>query len=73
MGFEEHYGYLECGPGGEQPMLSSRRIQQMSDAMMIVNHTLKMIQDGTSSVVQQPEGGDGYGRAGFGHAGGMNL
>ena len=73
LGFEEHYGYLECGPGGEQPMLSSRRIQQISDAMMIVNHTLKMIQDGTSSVVQQPEGGDGYGRAGFGHAGGMNL
>ena len=73
LGFEEHYGYLECGPGGEQPMLSSRRIQQISDAMMIVNHTLKMVQDGTSSVVQQPEGGDGYGRAGFGHAGGMNL
>ena len=52
---------------------------------MVVNETLKvMMMDGSggsssgdgnnsSSLPPQPSGVDGYGRAGFGHAGGMNL
>ena len=77
LGFEELYGYMECGPGGGK-MLGSDRIRDISDAMMVVNETLKIVEgsygdgDGGGGLVQ-PEGGDGFGRAGFGHAGGMNL
>ena len=78
-GFEELYGFMECGPGesnedGEHhSMLGLDRIQQISDAMMVVNQTLKIMEDSLGAGVEQPEGGDGFGRAGFGHAGGMNL
>mmetsp|Transcript_37736 Transcript_37736/g.90955 ORF Transcript_37736/g.90955 Transcript_37736/m.90955 type:complete len:554 (+) Transcript_37736:302-1963(+) len=72
LGFEEIYGYMECGPGGGK-MLPHERIQQISDAMMIVNQTLKIMEGNDSEAQAQPEGGDGFGRAGFGHAGGMNL
>lgn len=41
--------------------------------MMIVNHTLKIMQDESNLDIIQPQGGDGYGRAGFGYAGGMNI
>jgi len=71
LGFEELYGYLECGPGGGK-CLGLDRIQQISDAMMIVNQTLKIMQDESSSDIIQPLGGDGYGRAGFGYAGAMS-
>lgn len=71
LGFEELYGYLECGPGGGK-MLSHERIQQVSDAMMVVNQTLKVMTEGSDGLAQA-EGSDGFGRAGFGHAGGMNL
>ncbi|KAL7539184.1 hypothetical protein ACHAXR_011427 [Thalassiosira sp. AJA248-18] len=81
LGFEELYGYMECGPGGGgeggNNMLGHDRIQQISDAMVVVNETLMIMEgDGNgdgSDVLAQPEGGDGFGRAGFGHAGGMNL
>lgn len=43
------------------------------DAMMIVDQTLNIMQDESNSDIVQPQGGDGYGRAGFGYAGGMNL
>lgn len=72
LGFEELYGYLECGPGGGK-CLGLERIQQILDAMMIVNHTLKIMQDESNLDIIQPQGGDGYGRAGFGYAGGMNI
>jgi len=72
LGFEELYGYLECGPGGGK-CVGLERIQQISDAMMIVDQTLKIMQDESHSDIIQPQGGDGYGRAGFGYAGGMNL
>jgi len=71
LGFEELYGYLECGPGGGK-CLGLERIQQISDAMMIVNQNLKIMQDESSSDIVQPQGGDGYGRAGFGYAGAMS-
>ena len=54
-------------------MLGLDRIQQISDAMMVVDQTLKILEDSLGAGVEQPEGGDGFGRAGFGHAGGMNL
>ena len=77
LGFEEHQGYLECGPGGGK-VLGYERIKQVSDAMLMVNLTLKLMEescdgDGQSGRLAQPQGADGYGRAGFGYAGGMNL
>ena len=72
LGFEELYGYMECGPGGGRT-LGSDRIQQVSGAMVEVNRTLRVMEDGIGDDgMAQPEGGDGFGRAGFGHAGGMN-
>jgi len=86
LGFEEHnVGYMECGPSEDDGPLNYERLRQISDAMMVVNETLKvMMMDGSSSgdgdgsnsnssSLRQPSGVDGYGRAGFGHAGGMNL
>ena len=67
---------MECGP---RP-LNYERLRQILDAMMVVNETLKgMMMNGSSSdgddtsSLPQPSGVDGYGRAGFGRAGGMNL
>jgi hypothetical protein len=75
LGFEEYFGHLECGPS-EGEALNYERLRQISDAMMIVDRTLKlmmmMMEKSSDAVVVQPEGVDGYGRAGFGRAG-MNL
>ena len=70
LGFEELCGHLECGPGGGR-MLGAERIQQISDAMVVVDQTLRRMQEGESEA--QPMGADGFGRAGFGHAGEMNI
>ena len=71
VGFEEHRGHMECGPGGGR-MLPHERIRHISDAMAVVDRTLRTMEDGDAEGLAQPEGGDGFGRAGFGHAGGMN-
>ncbi|KAL7549517.1 hypothetical protein ACHAWF_012781 [Thalassiosira exigua] len=72
LGFEEHCGYMECGPGGGK-VLRVDRIQQISDAMEVVHWTLTTMEGGQGpGASAQPEGADGFGRAGFGHAGGMN-
>ena len=70
LGFEELYGFMECGAN---TVLGSERVQQIADAMVIVKDTLQMMEGGMDAALVQPEGGDGYGRAGFGHAGGMDL
>ena len=70
LGFEEHMGNLECGPS-EGNALNYERLRHISDAMMNVNKALKLMTE--SDGVVQPEGVDGFGRAGFGYAGGMNL
>jgi hypothetical protein len=69
LGFEELYGYMECG---SNTVLDPDRVRQVHDAIVIVNETLQIMEDGIDSTLLQPEGGDGYGRAGFGHADGMN-
>ena len=69
LGFEELYGYMECG---STTVLDPDRVRQVHDAIVIVNETLQIMEDGIDSTLVQPEGGDGYGRAGFGHADGMN-
>ena len=71
LGFEEHAGFLECGPS-EGAALNYERLRQISDAMMMVDKTLKLMVESEGGM-PQPEGSDGYGRAGFGHAGQMNL
>jgi len=67
LGFEEYFGYLECGPS-EGGALNYERLRQISDAMMIVDRTLKLMME--SDAVVQPEGADG--RVGFGRTG-MNF
>ncbi|KAL7497748.1 hypothetical protein ACHAWT_007261 [Skeletonema menzelii] len=69
LGFEENFGYLECG--SSEVALNYERLRQISDAMMMVDKTLKLMEE--SDVGAQPEGSDGYGRAGFGYAGQLNL
>ncbi len=51
--------------------MNYERLRQISDAMMVVDKTLKIMVEGEG--VEQPEGSDGYGRAGFGYAGQLNL
>ena len=60
---------MECGPN---TVLGPDRVRQAFDAIVIVNETLQIMELGIDSNLVQPEGGDGYGRAGFGHADGMN-
>ena len=77
LGFEEIRGHMECGPGGGRT-LGMERIQQISDAMLMVHETLKVMEgctrsDGSDAVLAQPLGSDGFGRAGFGYAGEMNI
>ena len=43
-------GYMECGPSEDDGPLNYERLRQISDAMMVVNETLKvMMMDGSSS------------------------
>mmetsp|Transcript_9170 Transcript_9170/g.15594 ORF Transcript_9170/g.15594 Transcript_9170/m.15594 type:complete len:521 (-) Transcript_9170:85-1647(-) len=69
LGFEEFMGFLECGPS--EGALNYERLRQISDAMMMVDKTLKLMVE--NEAVVQPEGSDGYGRAGFGYAGQLNI
>ena len=65
LGFEEKGAYVEIGPASGA--LSTERLKQISKAI----HGLKGVQarmDGID-VKQQPEGADGYGRAGYGRIG----
>ena len=71
LGFEEHAGFLECGPS-DGAALNYERLRQISDAMMMVDKTLKLMVDNEGGM-PQPEGSDGFGRAGFGYAGQLNL
>ena len=77
LGFEEIRGHMECGPGGGRT-LGMERMQQISDAMLMVHETLKAMEectrsDGSNALLAQPLGSDGFGRAGFGYAGEMNI
>ena len=65
LGFEEKGAYVEMGPA--TGALSPERLKQVSKAI----HDLKVVQarmDGIDEK-QQPEGADGYGRAGYGRIG----
>jgi hypothetical protein len=41
------------------------------EALAVVDEALRIMEGGADIALVQPEGGDGYGRAGFGRAGGM--
>lgn len=65
LGFEEKGAYVEMGPA--TGALSTERVKQVSSAV----HGLKGVlarMDGIDEK-QQPEGADGYGRAGYGRIG----
>ena len=71
VGFVEEHAYAELGCAG-QP-LSRERIQDLAlMTYLLTEWRLKELSD-SSSQTEQPEGADGYGRAGFGRAGQMNL
>lgn len=72
LGFEEHYGYLECG-AAEGVMLTDVTIRMVSEAMAILFTVLdEMESSNNESENVQPHGADGFGRAGYGHAGSIN-
>lgn len=60
-GFEEHGAYVELGSVAP---LSPAVIQELSELMISIEHWEKLAED--PEIEQQPEGFDGYGRAGFG-------
>jgi hypothetical protein len=53
--------------------LGSDWVRQMENAIVVVSETLRIMESGVDAALVQPEGGDGYGRAGFGRAGEMNI
>ena len=67
LGFVESYGNMQCG------MTTTDWVRQTEDAIVIVNETLRIMESGIDAALVQPEGGDGYGRAGFGRACEMNI
>lgn len=74
VGFVEEHAYAELGCA-DQP-LSRERVQELALlTYLLTQWKLKELesQSKSDSQVQQPEGADGFGRAGFGRAGQMNL
>lgn len=72
LGFEEHCGYLECGAARGQ-MLTDDRTSMISDAVAMLFIVLKTFENQQTNGRTQPMGADGFGRAGYGYAGSMNL
>ena len=68
LGFEERYGCMECSSAPD-----ADGVRRMADAISVVEGTLRIMEGGFDAALVQPGGGDGYGRAGFGRAGGMNI
>lgn len=64
LGFQEIEAYAEMGPA--IGTLSSERMKQVSRVISDLENLLAGL-EGTGT--QQPEGADGYGRAGFGRVG----
>jgi hypothetical protein len=67
IGFVEQSAYAELGCANYA--LSRERIQEVALLSYLVNNW----KDGQVAPEKQPEGADGYGRAGFGRAGSMNI
>jgi len=79
LGFVESYGQMEVYSGNDAndntttTALHPDRVQQVEEALAVVDEALRIMEGGADIALVQPEGGDGYGRAGFGRAGGMNT
>lgn len=68
LGFEEIGAYVEMGP--EVGALPADRVNQVSRAVSTLEALLTEIEGSKSFIVRdQPEGADGFGRAGFGRVG----
>jgi PUB domain/VHL beta domain len=63
MGFIENDAYVEFG---SEVTLSSDTIQEFSILLHMIQMWKSKAEDSEHSVLQQPEGADGYGRAGWG-------
>ena len=72
LGFEEHHGYFECGAARGR-MLTEDRTAMISDAMAMLFHVSRAFENQKIVEMFQPVGADGFGRAGYGYAGSMNL
>ena len=68
MGFVEHGAYVELGNAGA---LSRERVQDVSRVLYLLEQWQRYAESGFLS--EQPEGADGFGRAGYGRAGQMNF
>lgn len=68
-GFVEQHAYAELGTG--EP-LSSELVQDVSLVLHRLEQSLAALGQNSGSSTVQPEGADGFGRAGFGRAGQMN-
>lgn len=68
LGFEENGAYVEMG--SEEGALPAERIKQISSAVSALEALLHDIEGvNGSTATEQPEGADGFGRAGFGRLG----
>uniref|UniRef100_A0A7S1VQI1 PUB domain-containing protein n=1 Tax=Grammatophora oceanica TaxID=210454 RepID=A0A7S1VQI1_9STRA len=72
-GFKEEGAFLELGTNDPLP---SHRVQDVSSLVFYLEkwkeEEERNLARAPASGQQQPDGADGYGRAGFGHAGGLN-
>jgi hypothetical protein len=79
LGFVETYGQMELLSGNDAnnntttTALHPDRVRQVEEALAVVDEALRIMEGGADIALVQPEGGDGYGRAGFGRAGGMST
>lgn len=67
VGFVEREGYAELGCAEE---LSRERVQEIALVSYLVNKWKK--EEGQTTIHEQPEGADGFGRQGYGRAGTIN-
>jgi len=66
LGFQEINGRIEMGPAAGS--LSADRVKQVVGAIRDLERLLEQM-EGSETPHEQPEGADGYGRAGFGRIG----
>ena len=66
LGFQEINGRVEMGPAAGS--LSADRVKQVVGAIRDLERLLEQM-EGSETPREQPEGADGYGRAGFGRVG----
>jgi hypothetical protein len=76
VGFVECGAYLELGSGSDNSPLRRDRVQDVALLLFQVEQSQSLALRGNTNTAvtrQQPLGADGFGRAGWGRVGGMNV